>query len=140
MFENWSPMRSAPAMPRNRFATRSRFAWSRRSTSSRSRRSLMARGFSDRLQAGEILVADGATATNYQLMGMTIGVAPEEWVFDQPDKVLGLHRAFIAAGSDIILTDTFGATSPRLRESRYAGRTADLNHRAVALALEAAST
>src|ERR1700674_2142424 len=100
----------------------------------------MGKSFVDRLSAGEILVADGATATNYQLMGMTIGVAPEEWVFDQPDKVLGLHRAFIAAGSDIILTDTFGATSPRLRESRYAGRTTDLNHRAVTLAREAALT
>jgi 5-methyltetrahydrofolate--homocysteine methyltransferase len=100
----------------------------------------MGKSFVDRLSAGEILVADGATATNYQQMGMTIGVAPEEWVFDQPDKVLGLHRAFIAAGSDIILTDTFGATSPRLRESPYAGRTTDLNRRAVALAREAAST
>jgi 5-methyltetrahydrofolate--homocysteine methyltransferase len=100
----------------------------------------MGKNFVDRLTAGEILVADGATATNYQQMGMTIGVAPEDWVFDQPDKVLGLHRAFIAAGSDIILTDTFGATSPRLRDSPYAGRTADLNRRAVALASEAAST
>ena len=100
----------------------------------------MGNNFVDRLSAGEILVADGATATNYQQMGMTIGVAPEEWVFDQPDKVLGLHRAFIAAGSDIILTDTFGATSPRLRESPYARRTTDLNRRAVALAREAAST
>jgi 5-methyltetrahydrofolate--homocysteine methyltransferase len=100
----------------------------------------MGKSFVDRLSAGEILVADGATATNYQQMGMTIGVAPEEWVFDQPDKVVGLHRAFIAAGSDIILTDTFGATSPRLRESPYAGRTTDLNRRAVALAREAAST
>ncbi|HEV2013442.1 MAG TPA: homocysteine S-methyltransferase family protein [Candidatus Dormibacteraeota bacterium] len=100
----------------------------------------MGKNFVDRLTAGEILVADGATATNYQQMGMTIGVAPEEWIFDLPDNVLGLHRAFIAAGSDIILTDTFGATSPRLRESPYAGRTADLNRRAVALAREAAST
>jgi 5-methyltetrahydrofolate--homocysteine methyltransferase len=99
----------------------------------------MGKSFVDRLKAGEILIADGATATNYQQIGMAIGVAPEEWILDQPEKVLGLHRAFIEAGSDIILTDTFGATSPRLRESRYGGRTADLNHRAVALALEAAS-
>ena len=100
----------------------------------------MGKSFVDRLKAGEILIADGATATNYQEMGMAIGVAPEEWIFDQPEKVRGLHRAFIEAGSNVILTDSFGATSPRLRESRYAGRTADLNHRAVALAREAAST
>src|ERR1700694_1318715 len=100
----------------------------------------MGKSFVDRLKAGEVLIADGATATNYQQMGMAIGVAPEDWIFDQPEKVLGLHRAFIEAGSDIILTDTFGATSPRLRESRYAGRTTDLHHRAVSLAREAAST
>jgi 5-methyltetrahydrofolate--homocysteine methyltransferase len=100
----------------------------------------VAKKFVDRLKAGEILIADGATATNYQQQGMAIGVAPEEWLFDQPEKVLGLHRAFIEAGSDIILTNTFGATSLRLRETRYAGRAPDVNHAAVALAREAAST
>ena len=100
----------------------------------------VAKKFVDRLKAGEILIADGATATNYQQMGMAIGVAPEEWIFDQPEKVLGLHRAFIEAGSDIILTNTFGATSLRLRETRYADRAPDVNHAAVALAREAAST
>jgi 5-methyltetrahydrofolate--homocysteine methyltransferase len=100
----------------------------------------VARTFVDRLKAGEILVADGATATNYQQMGMAIGVAPEAWLFEEPEKVTALHRAFIEAGSDVILTDTFGATSPRLRESPYAGRATEVNHRAATLAREAAST
>jgi methionine synthase I (cobalamin-dependent) len=95
--------------------------------------------FVERLNAGGILVADGATATNYQQRGMAIGVAPEEWVFDQPDKVRGLHRAFVDAGADIILTDTFGGTSLRLRESPYAGRATELNRRAAELAHEAAA-
>ncbi len=95
--------------------------------------------FVDRLNAGEILVADGATATNYQQMGMAIGIAPEEWVFDEPDRVRGLHAAFIDAGADIILTDTFGGTSLRLRESRYAGRVTELNRRAAELARTAAA-
>jgi 5-methyltetrahydrofolate--homocysteine methyltransferase len=99
----------------------------------------VATGFVDRLKAGEILLADGATATNYQQMGMGIGVAPEEWLFDQPDKVLSLHAAFIDAGANIILTDTFGGTSLRLRESRYAGRATELNRRAAELAREAAA-
>lgn len=97
----------------------------------------MTRGFVERLNAGDLLFADGATATNYQQMGMGIGVAPEEWVFDQPDAVRGLHSAFIDAGADIILTDTFGGTSLRLRESRYAGRATELNRRAAELAREA---
>jgi 5-methyltetrahydrofolate--homocysteine methyltransferase len=98
----------------------------------------MTRGFVERLNAGDLLFADGATATNYQQMGMGIGVAPEEWVFDQPDAVRGLHSAFIDAGADIILTDTFGGTSLRLRESRYGGRATELNRRAAELAREAA--
>jgi methionine synthase I (cobalamin-dependent) len=97
-----------------------------------------AQRFVDRLNAGEILVADGATATNYQQMGMGIGVAPEEWLFDQPDKVRSLHAAFVDAGADIILTDTFGGTFLRLRESRYTGRATELNRRAAELAREVA--
>jgi 5-methyltetrahydrofolate--homocysteine methyltransferase len=99
----------------------------------------MAKGLVERLNGGEILVSDGATATNYQEMGMAIGVAPEEWVFDHADKVLGLHAAFITAGADIILTDTFGGTSLRLRESPYAGRATELNRRAAELARRAAA-
>ncbi len=98
----------------------------------------MTRGFVERLSAGEVLFADGAAATNYQQMGMGIGVAPEEWVFDQPDAVRGLHSLFIDAGADIILTDTFGGTSLRLRESRCAGRATEVNRRAAELAREAA--
>jgi len=95
--------------------------------------------FRERLAAGPVLVADGATGTGYQEMGSEIGVAPEEWVWDRPEKVLELHRAFINAGSDIILTDTFGGTPLRMRESRYAGRASELNRRAAELAREAAA-
>jgi len=96
-------------------------------------------GFVDRLNAGEILVADGATGTSYQAMGLPIGVAPDEWVEDHPERVIGLHRAFIEAGSDIILTDTFGGTPIRLRETRFADRAGELNRRAAKLASEAAA-
>jgi 5-methyltetrahydrofolate--homocysteine methyltransferase len=99
----------------------------------------MAKGFIDRLKAGEVLIADGATGTNYQQMGLGIGVAPEDWVFDAPDKVLALHTAFIDTGADIILTDTFGGTALRLRESAYPGRARDVNRRAAQLARQAAA-
>jgi methionine synthase I (cobalamin-dependent) len=95
--------------------------------------------FVHRLAAGGILVADGATGTSYQEQGLEIGVAPEAWVYEQPQKVVGLHRAFIEAGADIILTDTFGGTSLRLRESPYGDRARELNRRAAELAREAAS-
>ena len=63
-----------------------------------------------------MLIADGATGTNYQTMGMEPGLAPEEWLFQAPERVVELHRAFVDAGADIVLTCTFGATPLRLTE------------------------
>ena len=84
-----------------------------------------------------VLLADGATGTNYQEMGIEPGVAPEEWVFDAPERVRELHRRFADAGSDLVLTCSFGATTPRLADGPLAGRTAELNARAAELAREA---
>ncbi|MBI5301118.1 MAG: homocysteine S-methyltransferase family protein [Chloroflexi bacterium] len=99
----------------------------------------MALSFLERLQSARVLVADGATGTNLQVAGLGLGVPPEEWVFDEPEKILALHRAFVDAGSDIILTDTFGGTRIRLRESKYLDRLVEVNQRAVQLACQAAS-
>ena len=98
----------------------------------------MTNSFNDRLDAGEVLVADGATGTNLQAVGLPPGTSPEEWVFDQPDRIRALQRSFVEAGSDVILTCTFGGTRLRLKESRYADQASELNRRAVELAREAA--
>jgi len=95
--------------------------------------------FLERLNSGEILVADGATGTNLQKMGLHPGTPPEELVFDQPDLLLQLEGAFVDAGSDIILTCTFGGTRLRMKESKYAQRVREINRRAAELARQAAS-
>jgi 5-methyltetrahydrofolate--homocysteine methyltransferase len=92
--------------------------------------------FLDRLAAPGVLLADGATGTNYQRMGIQPGVAPEEWVFDAPEKVQELHRSFVEAGSDLVLTCTFGASSLRLADEALHGRAPEVNRRAVELARE----
>jgi 5-methyltetrahydrofolate--homocysteine methyltransferase len=94
-------------------------------------------GFVERLEAKTVLLADGATGTNYQNMGIEPGVAPEEWVVDEPDNVRDLHRRFVAAGSEIVLTCSFGGTSLRLADERLAGRAVEVNRRAAELAREA---
>src|SRR5256885_2917064 len=86
--------------------------------------------FADLLAEGRVLLADGATGTNYQDMGIEPGVAPEEWVFDAPERVQELHRRFVEAGSDLVLTCTFGATTPRLADRPLAGRAIEVNTRA----------
>jgi 5-methyltetrahydrofolate--homocysteine methyltransferase len=96
--------------------------------------------FLERLNAGDVLVADGATGTNLQKMGLQGKFVPEDLVLDQPDILLTLEASFVEAGSDIILTCTFGGTRLRMKESKYADRCGEVNTRAAELARKAAST
>ena len=95
--------------------------------------------FLERLQSGEILVADGSTGASLQKMGLKPGIPPEDLVFDAPEMVLQLEGDFVSAGSDIILTDTFGGTRLRMKESKYGERVPQVNKRAAELARQAAS-
>ena len=95
--------------------------------------------FLERLQSGEILVADGATGSNLQKMGLKPGKPPEDLIIDDPDTVLKLASSFAEAGSDIILTCTFGGTRMRMKDSKYQDRTPEVNMRAAEIARKAAS-
>jgi 5-methyltetrahydrofolate--homocysteine methyltransferase len=95
--------------------------------------------FLERLHAGEILVADGATGSNLQKMGLKPGRPPEDLIIDTPDIILKLASSFVEAGSDIILTCTFGGTRMRMKDSKYQDRTPEVNIRAAELARKAAS-
>jgi 5-methyltetrahydrofolate--homocysteine methyltransferase len=94
--------------------------------------------FLARLKDGRVLVADGATGTNLQSRGLPRGVAGEQWVLEKPEEILRLHRDFIEAGADIILTCTFGGTSVRLEHAGLADRAEEINRKAVELARQAA--
>jgi 5-methyltetrahydrofolate--homocysteine methyltransferase len=96
--------------------------------------------FLERLGSGETLIADGSTGASLQKMGLKPGIPPEELVLDAPEMVLQLEEAFVAAGSNIILTDTFGGTRQRMKESKYVERVSEVNQRAAELARQAAAT
>ncbi|MBK8417613.1 homocysteine S-methyltransferase family protein [Candidatus Villigracilis saccharophilus] len=95
--------------------------------------------FLERLNGGEILVADGATGSNLQKMGLKPGKPPEDLIIDDPDTLLKLASFFAQAGSDIILTCTFGGTRMRMKDSKYQDRMPEVNMRAVEIARKAAS-
>jgi 5-methyltetrahydrofolate--homocysteine methyltransferase len=95
--------------------------------------------FLERLQSDEILVADGATGSNLQKMGLKAGKPPEDMIIDSPDILLKLASSFVEAGSDIVLTCTFGGTRMRMRDSKYQDRTPEVNIRAAEIARKAAS-
>jgi 5-methyltetrahydrofolate--homocysteine methyltransferase len=87
----------------------------------------------DLLAARPWLLADGATGSNLFDRGLQSGDAPEFWNVDFPDRVADLQRAFIAAGADIILTNSFGGTRYRLKLHKAEGRVAELNEAAARL-------
>jgi len=61
------------------------------------------------------LIADGAMGTNLFERGLQSGDAPEFWNIDHPDRVASVHQEFVDAGADIILTNSFGGNSFRLK-------------------------
>jgi methionine synthase I (cobalamin-dependent) len=73
------------------------------------------------------LLADGATGTNYFQMGLTSGDSPELWNFEHPDRVRKLHRSFIEAGADIVLTNSFGGNRYRLKLHDVQDRVHEIN-------------
>ncbi len=90
------------------------------------------------LGEGHVLVADGATGTMLQAAGLPEGIPGEAWVLEQPEEIVRLHRAYVDAGSQIILTTTFGGSRPRLTHAGLQERVAEISRRAAELARQAA--
>ncbi|MGC9399213.1 MAG: homocysteine S-methyltransferase family protein [Anaerolineae bacterium] len=94
--------------------------------------------FLDRLSAPGILIADGATGTMLQAAGLPAGEAPERWNLENPEAIRRLHRSYVEAGADLILTNTFGGSRLRLQRQGLAERTVEINRAAARLAREVA--
>jgi 5-methyltetrahydrofolate--homocysteine methyltransferase len=94
--------------------------------------------FLNRLNQPGILIADGATGTMLQKAGLPRGATSERWNLENPDAVRALYRAYIEAGSDIILTNTFGGTRIRLERDGLSDQCAAINRAAASLAREIA--
>ena len=98
------------------------------------------------LMAERILVLDGATGTMLQAQdlgpddfgGPELEGCNEILVRTRPDVILDVHRAYLAAGADIIETDTFGGTPLVLAEYGLETEARGLNRLAAELAVEAA--
>jgi 5-methyltetrahydrofolate--homocysteine methyltransferase len=86
------------------------------------------------------LLADGATGTNLFDMGLASGDAPELWNLEQPEKIRALYDGAIGAGSDLFLTNSFGANASRLKLHDAQDRVRELNVAAASIAREAADT
>ena len=84
------------------------------------------------------LILDGATGTELQKHGYAGDVSAEQWTLAHPDIMREIQRGYVAAGSRVLYTPTFGANRQKLEERGIFNRTADFNRRLAALSREAA--
>ena len=98
----------------------------------------MADPLTDLIAERGVLLADGATGTNLFAMGLESGEAPDLWNEEFPTRVRALHRGFVEAGSDVILTNTFGGTRHRLKLHDAQDRVVEINRLGAELAREIA--
>ncbi|MBO7679590.1 MAG: homocysteine S-methyltransferase family protein [Thermoguttaceae bacterium] len=88
--------------------------------------------------SGGPLVTDGGWGTELQKLGLPVGQPPELWNQSQPQKVEQVAASYVAAGSDIILTNTFGANPILLARHDAADRFEELNRLGVEISRRAA--
>jgi methionine synthase I (cobalamin-dependent) len=91
-----------------------------------------------KLLASGPVVTDGAWGTELQARGLEIGEFPDAWNLAHPDRVGAVAQAYVAAGSQVILTNTFGGNRLRLASHGLADQVAVLNRRGVELSRQAA--
>ncbi len=83
-----------------------------------------------------VLLSDGAMGTQLQLAGLEPGGCGEAWNLDRPDRVLAIQRAYVDAGSDCLITNTFGASRIML-ERHDESRVAEISRAGVEIARRA---
>ena len=83
------------------------------------------------------LVFDGGMGTMLQAAGLSAGASPDVWNITNPDAVRAIHAAYLAAGADVITSNTFGSTQPRQKRGAY--KPAELASAGVRLVKEAIS-
>ena len=90
------------------------------------------------LRERAVLIADGAWGTELAKRGLGPGEAPELWNAERPDAVAAVARAYVEAGADILLTNTFGGSRWTLEKAGLGARTAELNRLGAELSKRAA--
>ena len=90
--------------------------------------------FRDLLAANGYLVLDGAMGTQLFAAGLVAGNPPESWNVDHPDRIQAIHRGYVMAGSDVVLTNSFGGNRHRLKLHSLENRSHELNAAAAAAA------
>jgi len=84
-----------------------------------------------------VLLSDGAMGTELQRAGLESGGCGEAWNVDHPDRILAIQRSYVEAGSDCLITNTFGGSPIMLERHGQGERAVEINAAAVRIAREA---
>jgi 5-methyltetrahydrofolate--homocysteine methyltransferase len=96
--------------------------------------------FQKLVMSQKLVLADGAWGTELAKLGMASHEAPELWNSDHPDKVFQVASSYVEAGSEIILTNTFGGNRFKLGKFGLADRTSELVRKGVEISKHAAGS
>jgi methionine synthase I (cobalamin-dependent) len=94
-------------------------------------------GLKDRIKEG-ILLLDGAMGTELIARGIQVGACNEYLNVDSPGIISDIHNAYLLAGSDTIITNTFGANKYALARHGFAENVSEINKAGVGIARQAA--
>jgi 5-methyltetrahydrofolate--homocysteine methyltransferase len=83
------------------------------------------------------LVCDGAMGTQLMLAGLESGNCGEYWNLTNPDRVLAIHRGYMDAGADCLITNTFGGSRTVLTRHGHGNEVRTINRASVGIAREA---
>src|SRR5437660_11308586 len=90
------------------------------------------------LHSGRVLLMDGALGTGLQRAGLPPGACHDFWNLTHPEHVAAVHRAYVAAGAECLITNTFQDNPPALARHGLPDRVEDILRAGVALPRAAA--
>jgi len=96
--------------------------------------------FAERLARGPTLLLDGGMGSALLSLGLPAGAPPERWNLERGQEIFAIHRAYVAAGSDAVQTNSFGAHPLRLAACGLGGRCGEVVRAATALARQAGAS
>ena len=85
----------------------------------------------------KILLGDGAMGTQLQQAGLEPGGCGEAWNIEHPDRVLAIQKKYVEAGSDCLITNTFGGSGIMLKRHEHGGEVESINQAGARIAREA---
>ncbi len=94
--------------------------------------------FVELLSSDRAVLADGAMGTSLFERGLVSGESPERWNIESPERVLEVHRSYVRSGCEILLTNSFGGNTFRLKLHGLQDQVHQLNSAAASIARSAA--